>query len=463
VGETRYDVECVVNFSPRSGEFFTMQRPSLLKPSPTLLNDMGEALLSNPYLPEVRRKWNVLQVQDMPQGIAEWKRWWAALPPFAQEEDAIALMLCVGVSRTAPIESHLEHLHEAARILRAEFRAPCVELAARCMAVKEALDLIVGDTEMMRRVRQEAWAAAFGENLSLVRGLAPLIQTTPVLIRGETGTGKELVGQALCLSMLGTWKEGAWTPAPHQSVHLAALPDSLVESTLFGHTKGAFTGANTEMKGVFALCHGGVVFLDEVAELPPKTQVSLLRTLQEGKVRPLGAKEDVPAAPRVISATHQPLEDRILRGRFREDLYHRLSSVIIQLPPLRDRRDDIPLIAEAEIEKADASVRPGLKDRFTRFLEKWRDYPWPGNVRELAKVVRALALGLEPQRAPHHTRREGELPDELLEGSWTLEQVKSWYAAHVQELSPTQLEAADRLGVDRGTLRKLLKDHESKS
>jgi DNA-binding NtrC family response regulator len=427
------------------------------------LDTLGEALLSNPYLPEVRRKWRVLQVEGMPRSLSDWKRWWTALPAFAQEDDVIGLMLCVGVSRTAPAESRRAYIHEAAQILRAEFQDPCAELAARCMAVKDALDLIVGDSEMMRQVRQEAWGAAFGENLSLVRGLAPLIQTTPVLIRGETGTGKELVGQALCLSMPGTWKEGVWKSAPRQSVHLAALPDSLVESTLFGHTKGAFTGAKAAVKGVFELCHSGVVFLDEVAELPPKTQVSLLRTLQEGKVRPLGANEDVPAAPRVISATHQPLEDHISEGRFREDLYHRLSSVIIQLPPLRDRRDDISLIAEAEIEKADTSVRPELKDRLTRFIEKWQDYPWPGNVRELSKVVRALALGLEPQPVHRQTRREGQFPEELRKGSWTLKQVESWYAAHVRGLSSTHEEAAERLRVHRGTLRKLLKDHESKS
>jgi DNA-binding NtrC family response regulator len=191
--------------------------------------------------------------------------------------------------------------------------------------------------------------------------------------------------------------------------------------------------------------------------------VSLLRTLQEGKVRPLGAKEDVPAAPRVISATHQPLEDSIGKGSFREDLYHRLSSVILQLPPLRDRRDDIPLIAEAELEKADASVRPALKDRFTQFIEQHRDYAWPGNVRELSKVVRALALGLQPHTIAHQARREGPLPQEVHDGVWPLEQVKAWYAAHVRGLSSSLSEAADRLGVDRATLRKLLKEHEPKS
>ncbi|WP_232293228.1 sigma 54-interacting transcriptional regulator [Stigmatella aurantiaca] len=440
-----------------------MSRSSSAQPFPQRLGELEVALLGNPYLPEVRGTWNSLRAEEaLPGSVAEWARWWAALSPFAQQDDAVGLILCVGVSRMAPAESRRVHIHEAAQILPVKFREACAELAARCLAVKDALDLIVGDTEMMRRVRQEAWGAAFGQNLALVRGLAPLIQTTPVLIRGETGTGKELVGQALCRSMPGTWRDGTWTPPPSQSVHLAALPDTLVESTLFGHKKGSFTGAG-EMKGVFELCHEGVVFLDEVAELPLKTQVSLLRALQEGKVRPLGSKRDAPAAPRVVSATHQPLEDHMRKGRFREDLYHRLSSVIIQLPPLRDRREDIPLIAEAEIEKADASVRPELKDRFTRFIEKKKDYAWPGNVRELSKVVRALALGLEPHAAPHPAGHGGHLPEALSDGTWTIEQVRSWYAAHVRGLSPNLSEAAERLGVDRGTLRKLLKEHEPKS
>src|SRR5262249_46420191 len=132
--EKRYDRQCVVNFSPCPGEFLTMRRPPLTEPSPSLLPALEEALLGNPYTLEVRKRWNVLRAGDMPRSVAEWKRWWTALPTGAQQDDAVGLILCVGVSRTAPDESRPADLQEAARILPAEFMETCAELAARCMA-----------------------------------------------------------------------------------------------------------------------------------------------------------------------------------------------------------------------------------------------------------------------------------------------------------------------------------------
>ena len=422
---------------------------------------MEEALLGNPYLPESRRKrLEIAESEGFPKNLDGWRQWWKELPQHHQNE-AMGLVLCVGVGSKSQPDSGGPQLDKA-QILPPSIRSRCVELVARSLEVQAALDRIVGDTPVMRRVRGDGWSAAFGESLANVHSLGPLIQSTPVLIIGETGTGKELIGQALCRSMPGKWeeKDSRWVPARNESVHLASLPDTLVESTLFGHAKEAFTGAHKEVTGVLERCHRGVVFLDEVAELPLKTQVALLRTLQEGKVRRLGDSEDKDAAPRVVSATHQSLDRLIEEGRFREDLYHRLSSVVLTLPPLRERRDDIPLLAEAEISKADAALRGVLKDRVTQFLDKARDYPWPGNVRELSKIVRTLALGLSPALAS--SRRERlDVPEEVVSGSWDLEQVKSWYANRVRARSSSATEAAQRLDVDRGTLRKLLEPHES--
>lgn len=423
------------------------------------LEAMERAFLGNPYRPEVRRLRRDLEGQPwLPKELAGWLRWWEALPPHLREDEVLGLVLCIAGSASVPAESRLERIDELAQNLHPDLRIGLAELTIRSLKVTEALERIVGDTAIMRQVRQQAWSAAFGESLARVRGLASLIQTTPVLIRGETGTGKELVAQALCLSMPGKREEGTWQAAPHETVHLASLPDTLVEGELFGHVKGAYTGATQTRQGVLERCHLGVVFLDEVAELQLKTQVSLLRTLQEGKVRPLGGAKDVEAAPRLVSATHQALEALVAGKRFRQDLYYRLSSVVITLPPLRERREDIPLIAEAEIARALTSLRGELKDRFDRFLrENAQEYYWPGNVRELSKVVRVLALGLEPRLASlSHEEPRNEVPEEILQGAWNLEKVKRWYAHHVLGLSSNKTEAASRLDVDRGTLRGLL-------
>jgi DNA-binding NtrC family response regulator len=439
-----------VDFAPRTGENRRVVSVDMVLP----------LVLGNPYQADLRARRLALDEPDrLPQEPAAWQVWWKELPNEEMARPEVALAMCVGLTSGCELSEAAQRLRSASRsltMLQPAEVTSALELAARARAVGRALDRIVGDTEVMRRVRERAWAAAFGESLDQHGFISRLIPSTPVLIRGETGTGKELVASALQLAMPGRWEaRSGWRAAASETVHLAALPETLVESTLFGHVKGAFTDAREEKPGVLERCHGGAVFLDEVGELPLKVQVTLLRALQEGKVQRLGGKDELDAAPRILSATHQDLRQRVQQGSFRLDLYHRLRSVVIELPPLRERREDIPLLAEEEFRRVDPALRGQLKDRFQGFLETIGDYSWPGNVRELSAVVRTLALGLDPPR-PDAEASAGQLPSGLLDGTWPLAEAERWYCQRVRDRSRGMQEAAERLGIDRGTLRKKL-------
>ena len=205
-----------------------------------------------------------------------------------------------------------------------------------------------------------------------------------VLIQGETGTGKELVAQAI-----HQWS--ARREQPFVAVDCGAIPDTLIESELFGYEKGAFTGAHTRKDGQFQLAGGGTLFLDEIGNLPLPTQAKLLRVLQERQVQPLGSKRAVPVAVRITAASNVPLEQEVRLGRFRADVYYRLNEFIITLPPLRERDDILRLahrfLAEAstELDRPCRSISKGAAQLLLR-------YPWPGNVRELRNVIRRASL-----------------------------------------------------------------------
>ena len=232
---------------------------------------------------------------------------------------------------------------------------------------------LIGDTPLMRQLslRIEKLAAA----------------AVTILITGESGTGKEAV--ALEIHRRGDRRDEPFTP-----VNIGGIHEGLMESELFGHEKGAFTGAAARRIGLFELAGQGTLFLDEIGEMPLSLQVKLLRVLQERKIRRLGGTGDIPINARIISATNRDLEQYIREGRFREDLYYRLNVFRIQLPPLRERRDDIPLLAEHLLQKLCSRMGTRVYTLSPEALEKLMAYPFPGNVRELENILeRALIYG----------------------------------------------------------------------
>jgi len=237
---------------------------------------------------------------------------------------------------------------------------------------QQGLDRIVGASGSMKRM------------FDLIRSIAPTGST--VLVNGESGTGKELVSKAI--HVLSPRRDSAFV-----SVNCAALPENLLESELFGHMKGAFTDAHQTKKGLFETAHRGTLMLDEVGEMPVPMQVKLLRALQEKRVRRVGATEEVEVDVRLIAATNRPLEAMVRERRFREDLFYRLNVIPINVPPLRERREDVPLLAEHFLRAFAQEMGKNVTGFAPDAMERLSSYAWPGNVRELENIVeRAVAL-----------------------------------------------------------------------
>jgi len=234
------------------------------------------------------------------------------------------------------------------------------------------LDNIVGQSPKMRAI------------FDLIQTIAP--QTSRVLITGESGTGKELVARAIHENSLRS-------QAPFITINCGAFPESLLESELFGYMKGAFTGANENRRGLFQAADGGTLFMDEIGNMSLTMQVRLYRVLQEGKVRPVGSTEETDVDVRIIAATNKDFEKEIAEGRFREDLYYRLSVIPIQLPALHERREDIPLLARHFLERFRKSMEKPVEGISPEAMSRLESYDWPGNVRELENTMeRAVAL-----------------------------------------------------------------------
>ena len=234
----------------------------------------------------------------------------------------------------------------------------------------------------------------------------------PVHISGESGTGKELVARLIHDS--GPRRAGPFVP-----VNCGAIPSELMESELFGHKKGSFTGAATDKEGLIRSAEGGTLFLDEVADLPLHMQVKLLRVIQEKAVRPVGELREVPVDVRILSATHRKLDELVKAGRFREDLYYRVNVIELHVPALRDRLDDIPLLVEALLERVSNQIGVKVPAITSAALQKLRDYSYPGNVRELENILeRAVTLcandRIEPDDIQLRSQAGVEL-DELAE------------------------------------------------
>ena len=273
----------------------------------------------------------------------------------------------------------------------------------------------------------------------------------PVLVTGETGTGKELVARAI-------HRHGTRSARPFVPVNCGALPEGLLESELFGHVRGAFTGAVADKRGLFDEARGGTIFLDEIGEMSPALQVRLLRTLELGEVRAVGSPRATSVDVRVIAATHRDLERAAREGSFRRDLFYRLHVFPIRVPPLRERREDIPLLA-AHFLAVFASRGRGGVSLTPAAVAALAAHDWPGNVRELENTLERLAVEARggtidvADLPPDFRERPASLEEPLFTGLPSLEEMEKRYLRHVlAAVKGNRSRAAEALGIDRRTL-----------
>ena len=315
------------------------------------------------------------------------------------------------------------------------------ELQNRYRAVKRQLDRFQGGTHMvggsssMERVRQ------------LIGKVAPTNST--VLILGETGTGKELVAR-------GVHEQSLRFEKPFVAINCGALPETLIESELFGHRKGAFTGAEEHRIGLFEMAHGGTIFLDEIGELPRAMQAKLLRVLESGEIRRIGDNESFRVDVRVICATHRNLPEMVEAGEFREDLMYRINTFELQLPPLRQRLDDIPSLANHLCRRFRAIADLDEQLFTPAAVETLRTHTWPGNVRELANVIEHATIlcddpPIGPEHLPHSFGARSVRVPEL--GPLTLRELEM-HAIHqaIERHNGNKVLASEELGVSLKTL-----------
>jgi two-component system nitrogen regulation response regulator GlnG len=355
----------------------------------------------------------------------------------------------------AKLSHVLDRAYEAARLMR----VPAV------LPEEEQGDRIVGRSPVMQEMCKE------------IGRIAP--QDVNVLITGESGTGKELVARAL-------YQHSPRSERSFLPINCAALPENLLESELFGHEQGAFTGAQRRRIGKFEQCDGGTLFLDEIGDMSPAVQAKMLRVLQEQRFERLGGNETLRTHVRVLAATNQNLEELVANGRFRKDLYYRLKVVTIQVPPLRDRPDDVPELAHYFLFRYDRELGLDLRAFDAEALERLQAYSWPGNVRELQSVIKQAMLNaagqiLFPEFFPENIRQPDRAPseqlkadgaatgiealvDRLLQEGWTdlharvVESVERVLLAQVLRYTHGhQAQASELLGLNRATLRHKLR------
>jgi DNA-binding NtrC family response regulator len=280
-----------------------------------------------------------------------------------------------------------------------------VELYPKPADTEEVFD---GVRRILDRRRLSSETGLIGESEPLREVMVKIEQMAPVsstvLVEGESGTGKEIVARAL-------HRLSPRRAKPFIAVNIGALPETLLESELFGHEKGAFTGAAERRLGRFELANGGTLFLDEIGEAPPSTQVRLLRVLEQRELTRVGGAQPIRVDVRIVAATNRPLRDAVERGEFRADLYYRLNVLNIYLPPLRERRDDIPLLVRSfvqELSQEHSRVFHGISADAMQLLS---DFPWPGNVRELRNLVESMVV-----LSPGREITAADIPRELREG-----------------------------------------------
>ena len=345
------------------------------------------------------------------------------------------------------------------------------ELVAILRRAAEYRELRSENKQLKREIRRREQSTSikplgkarnFVDLVKLADQVAPTDST--VLILGHSGTGKEVI--ARYIHELSNRSDG-----PFFSINCGALPESLLESELFGHVKGSFTGAVRDKQGLFMAARGGTFFLDEIAETKPSTQVKLLRVLQEREALPVGGTEPVPVDVRVIAATNRDLEEEMKRGAFRTDLYYRLNVITLHLPLLRDRKEDIPLLSQAFLERVAKDRAQPTRRLTAEALDCLLAYDWPGNVRELENALEHAAVlsrdadievGMlperirEPKARPIVSQRTPENP--------TLEVIERAYITWVlQAEGGNKTRAAELLGIDPSTLYRKLARYEADS
>jgi two-component system NtrC family response regulator len=287
----------------------------------------------------------------------------------------------------------IAHAVEAVRLGAADYLAKPFEREALRLAVQRVLRTRSLEVENRRLRSQASQAVGYGELIGKAPSMQLLYRTmqkvaateATVLIAGESGTGKELVAQSL-------HRNSKRAAGPFVAVNCAAIPETLIESELFGHERGAFTGAHRRREGRFEEAEGGTLFLDEIASMPLPLQSSLLRVLQERCFTRLGGTGEISSDVRVVAASNRDLPQMVTDGLFREDLYYRLNVVGLEIPPLRSRREDVPLLAKALLERSATMHGVEIEPLPVGILRRFMEYHWPGNVRELANAIERLVL-----------------------------------------------------------------------
>ena len=363
----------------------------------------------------------------------------------------------------ATLQSAMQAVNEGAYYyIQKPFRND--ELLAILRRAAEHRMLRVENTTLKREIRKRdrsANGAPIGSNrrwlevLRLAEAVAPTEST--VLLMGESGTGKEVVARYIHdLSRRSN--------ASFLSINCGALPEGLLESELFGHVKGSFTGAVKDKSGLFTAAAGGTFFLDEIGETTPATQVKLLRVLQHREVIPVGATESQPIDTRILAATNRDLEEEIKRGTFRRELFYRLNVIAVHLPPLRQRTDDIPVLAESFLQRHAEQRNEPLRHLTDLAMEALQSYSWPGNVRELENAMeRAVILttgeSIDVAALPERVteRRAEPLVQERTAPNPTMETIERAYILWVlQSEQGNKTRAAEVLGIDPSTLHRKL-------
>ncbi|MGE3819152.1 MAG: sigma-54-dependent transcriptional regulator [Isosphaeraceae bacterium] len=343
------------------------------------------------------------------------------------------------------------------------------ELRTVADKVSQSQRLVRSNIELQKQLNERfGFEGVIGNSPSMHAIVARLRQIAPtsatVLITGESGTGKELVAKAI-------HNNSPRRSKPFVPLNCAALSENILESELFGHVKGAFTGADRERKGWFEHANGGTLFLDEVGDIPTSTQVKLLRALESGEIVRVGTNEPVKVNVRLISATNRDLNEAIAEGAFRQDLYHRLKVVSVKLPPLRERRDDIPLLIDYFLKDFNASHGRSVKSITAAVRKTLVSHSWPGNVREMRNVIESMVvvdsddvLDVDDlpedlqSAAPSRVDRQGPGVPSLVGQS--LEEIEKHYILEtLKRTDGNREEAANLLGIGERTLYRKLKDY----